>query len=296
MKTKTVMLCAGAAGVQGSAIVNRLLEAGYLVKTVARNEERCEQLRTRGIDASLGSFDDLDSLLSASKGADSVIFLPPLGSAEYHLLVTKIVIEMSQSTNVEHIVYKGGRHPDTTTGVESFDAKHSVETQLVESGIPFTDIRSTIYMENFAAPWSTADVNEHAVLKYPVAPDVEVAWNSIDDVAQFVVAALNKPELAGRSFDIGGPQSVTGDQIARQFSSALGREISYEYIPREKFAENISAYIGEEAASSVCDYYQVVESYPEAWGGLDDDIKKLDYTPQDTFESWVKARKPAIFC
>ncbi len=57
--------------------------------------------------------------------------------------------------------------------------------------------------------------------------DYPVSWLSRDDLAAFVVAALARPELAGNWFDLGGPDTPTGPELAAILSDAAGRNVHY---------------------------------------------------------------------
>jgi uncharacterized protein YbjT (DUF2867 family) len=48
-----------------------------------------------------------------------------------------------------------------------------------------------------------------------------------DDVAEMTVAALVDPSHAGRTWDFGGPEPLTYDEVAAAFTRVLGRPVEH---------------------------------------------------------------------
>ncbi len=292
-----VFLCGGAAGSQGSALARQLLQSGYKVTTIARSKEKCEQLARPGLDARIGDLADVDSLKAASEDVDYFAFVLPLERDRDKLaLYTDSVIEAARAANIRNLVFNtSSRVAAEDRTVPGFAEKRLVEAKLRESALPCIIIRPTIYMENLAAPWSVTDINENSLVKYPLAGDKPVRWNSADDVARYVVAALKKTELCGRVFEIGGPQAVLGQDIAGQFSSALGRNIDYQGITPAEFARSLIPFLGEAQAMGMVSYYEYVNANPESWGQVSEDLALLQCEALDTFEVWVRRMSSTIF-
>jgi uncharacterized protein YbjT (DUF2867 family) len=297
MNNGKVLLCGGAAGSQGSALTAQLIKANYSVSTIARSKEKCEHLISQGIDAKPGDLGEVGSLKTASKGADYIVFLLPLERDKNKLtLYTKNVIDVCNSANIKNMIFNtSSRVSELENKVPGFAEKRMVETQLRESGVGFICLRPTIYMENYKAPWSVADINDHSCLKYPIAEDKKVMWNSADDVARYVIAALEKPELDGKVFEIGGVEAVNGKEIAEQFSTALGRQITYEGITPSEFAASLIPFLGETHSMGMVSYYDFVNAHPQNWGEVSSDIELLACEPQDSFEKWVRRLTPDVF-
>ena len=297
MNDERVFLCGGAAGSQGGAMARQLMEAGYAVTTIARNKKKCEELKAKGIDARPGDLGDIESLKAACHGIEYIALVLPLERDKSKLtLYTDNVIEVCKSAGVRNLVFNtSSRVPQEDNNVPGFAEKRLVEEKLQDSGVPFICLRPTIYMENLAAPWSVTDVNENSVVKYPIAKDRKIMWNSADDVARYVVSALKKTELAGRSFDIGGPEAAGGDDIARQFSAALGRDVKFEGISPSAFAESLLPFLGEAQAVGLVSYYEFVNAHAEHWARQSEDIALLACEPRDNFESWVQRMRPGVF-
>jgi hypothetical protein len=73
--------------------------------------------------------------------------------------------------------------------------------------------------------------------KYPHEPTMKANWICLDDVAKFMIAALNRDDLIGERIVIGGPQALLPGEIASTLSQALGKPISFEYITPLHYGE-----------------------------------------------------------
>ena len=62
----------------------------------------------------------------------------------------------------------------------------------------------------------------------------------MDDVAALSVAALNTDAADRQSIPVGGPEALTGFEIADKLSAASGKEIWFNSLLPSEFAENIS--------------------------------------------------------
>ncbi len=57
------------------------------------------------------------------------------------------------------------------------------------------------------------------------------SYVSLEDVARFAVASLQRPELENRDLPLGGPEALSPRDVAGVFSEAYGREFRVRRIP-----------------------------------------------------------------
>ncbi|MGG4146836.1 hypothetical protein ABEW34_27370 [Paenibacillus algorifonticola] len=77
----------------------------------------------------------------------------------------------------------------------------------------------------------------------------------MDDAAAYSVHALKHPELAGQTLPIVGPEALSGNQLAEQFSVVLNRKLQFYSLPVEVFKEALSPMLGKETAEGLADSY-----------------------------------------
>jgi uncharacterized protein YbjT (DUF2867 family) len=115
------------------------------------------------------------------------------------------------------------------------------EQALAWSGLPVVTIRPTMFLESFfqLAAQSIRD-RDRIELPFGRGKTSPVAGA---DVAQVVAAVLADPiPHVGRIYELTGPQSQDMDGIAREFSEALNREITYSDISPEKWEQGLKTY------------------------------------------------------
>jgi uncharacterized protein YbjT (DUF2867 family) len=91
-----------------------------------------------------------------------------------------------------------------------------------------------------------------------------VSWLSTTDLGSYVGAALRRPELAGQSFDVGGPDALDGPALAGALSSALGQPLSYVPISPDAFERGLVPQFGESVARGVAQTYRYCARFSDS--------------------------------
>ena len=206
---------------------------------------------------------------------------------------TSNAIKAAKDAGVKFIVFNvSGQTPDEPTGMPMMDYRIAVEAALQESGIPNMILRPTAYMENLLGPWTLPGIKAKDEVAYPVASHRPLSWVASEDVAKLVVAALERPELAGSVFKVGGPEGLTGERVAESFSNALGRKITYKAISPREFGDIMGRMMGPEAGEATTKAYEMSEAAPLEAMKMDmtDVLDKLP-VQLTTLEQWVRSRK-----
>ena len=252
------ILVYGANGAQGGAVLRALAASGYTPIAVVRDEEAGGRLTRQGVRVVYADLNDLRSLEHASQGADKVFLTLPLG------LDTATVrrygehaVDAAQASGVKKIVFNTGtRIPDETTEVNAFEEKRHIEAYLAASGVPFVSLRPTFYYGNFLGPWTKPGIVNEGVIAYPIPTELRAAWLSWEDAARYAVAALERETLDGRCADIGGPEALAGQDVAKRFSRVLGQDIHYTMVPHDAFEQGLSRALGVETGKAITDMYR----------------------------------------
>lgn len=71
-------------------------------------------------------------------------------------------------------------------------------------------------------------------LKLPAGDNVE-PFVDVDDIADVAVAALTRPELRNRLFEVTGPRAMTFAECVAEISEVVGYTVEYKEIPIEDF-------------------------------------------------------------
>lgn len=252
------VLVYGANGVQGGVVLRRLVADGREVRALVQHDRGS----LAGVEVVTGDLNDVDSLTRASEGVEQVALVLPLNyDVESAVRQGCNVIDAAKLAGVKSIVFNTStRLPDVPSKLAAFEIKQSVEAYLRHSGIPFIILRPPFYMDNFAGPWTAPAIVQQGVVAYPVPAHLHASWISVDDAAAFTAAALARPELAGSTFNIGGPDSLDGAGIAAAFSEAFGRPIQYVRVPADDFEQGLAYALGASTAHEIAQMYRLMDT------------------------------------
>jgi uncharacterized protein YbjT (DUF2867 family) len=113
------------------------------------------------------------------------------------------------------------------------------EQALAWSGLPVITIRPTIFLEGFFLPLTGASVRDRSRIELPFGQG-KTSPVSTADVARVVAAVLADPgPHLGRIYELTGPRSQDMPGVAREYSEALNREITYADIPPEDWEREL---------------------------------------------------------
>ncbi|CAF1362333.1 unnamed protein product [Adineta steineri] len=229
------ILVTGAGGGVGSVsgiIISLLRKKNLPVRAlVRRDDERVKPLRELGAEIVIGDLTQLPDVHRAINGCSRVYFSIAVGSGYLEaslntMAVAKhygveVFVNMSQMTVSKMNITKTSASPQVNA--------HWLGEQALEwSGIPFVNIRPTIFMENpHLYHWAKTAIAKHNELRIPFGSG-RIPAIAAYDVARVAAAILADPTShIGKSYELTGPKTVDMNEVAKSFSNALGREIHY---------------------------------------------------------------------
>ena len=120
-----------------------------------------------------------------------------------------------------------------------------------------------------------------------------MGWIATQDVAEFVVEALQKPELAGEVLLISGVENLTGKGLAEKFSIGLQKTITYHSLPPKAFGKILDGLFGEGAGDGAAAVYQEIadtKKYPQMHVPMEGVLAKIP-VKMTRIEDWVAQHK-----
>lgn len=190
------VLVIGASGLQGSAACRRLLEAGYRVRGLTRNplSSRSRNLAEAGVELVKGDLNRPEEVRQAMAGMRAVfaVFDPWVNGAQAECRQAVTAIDAAQALGIEHFVYSSVGEPDANNGVSHFESKLRIERYLQASGLNWTILRPTSFMEDLTEKKFVPLILWHVWGKVS-GWDTPLHWVAVDDIARAVVAALDEP-------------------------------------------------------------------------------------------------------
>ena len=238
---KRKILVTGATGQQGGALARLLLQKKHEVYALIRNTEqespKAQNLRNLGAKLIKGDLDNPDSLEQATNGIDSVFLMGTwveVGT-EGETRRGKMMVDIAKEKKIEHLVYSSVVNADKNTGIPHFESKYKVEQHIKNSGIPYTIIGPTFFMDNLLS-YSRAGLQQ-GQLALPLSPSLILQQSALENIAEFFALVLERRNsFLGKRIDIASDE-LTGEQAAKILSDELRIKISYVQGPLEQIRQ-----------------------------------------------------------
>jgi uncharacterized protein YbjT (DUF2867 family) len=238
---KRKILVTGATGQQGGALARLLLQKKHEVYALIRNTEpespKAQNLRNLGAKLIKGDLDDPESLEQATNGVNSVFLMGTwveVGT-EGETRRGKMMVDIAKEKKIEHLVYSSVVNADKNTGIPHFESKYKVEQHIKNSGIPYTIIGPTFFMDNLLS-YSRAGLQQ-GQLALPLSPSLILQQSALENIAEFFALVLERRNsFLGKRIDIASDE-ITGQQVAKVLSDELRRKISYVQVPLEQIRQ-----------------------------------------------------------
>ena len=227
-----MILVTGGTGFVGQKIVHELRAREHDVRCLVRDRGRASKLAAWGCELVEGDVTDAASLRAAVRGCDVVIHLVAIltGSRQQFERImeqgTRDLVTAAKEEGVRRFVLMSalGTSEETRDLVPYFHAKWEMEQAVKASGIEHVVFRPSFV---FGPDGGILATFKRLARLMPVTPIVgngkqriQPIWG--EDVAAYFAAAVDKPEAANRTFELGGPDVVTWDELWTRLKRAMG--------------------------------------------------------------------------
>ncbi|MDZ7689111.1 MAG: NAD(P)H-binding protein [Halobacteriales archaeon] len=222
------VLVTGATGFVGRRLVPALIERGHTVRALVRDTSRYDA--PEGVEVFEGDLLESDSFEGVFDGIDAVYYLvhsmrAGKDFAERDRRAARNFADAA-SGKVERVVYLGGLGETGDELSEHLSSRREVESVLAGGDYALTTLRAAIIIGAGSAGF---DMVRQLVEKLPVmttprwvrTPCQPIA---VDDAVAYLVGVLDAPETAGETYEIGGPEVLSYEEMMRRTARAMGYE------------------------------------------------------------------------
>src|SRR4051794_22612326 len=229
---------AGQLGAVGRSVAGLLLDRGLPVRAMVRREDdRAASLRAAGAEVVVGDLLEPADVYRILSGCRRVYFGMSVSPAYLEATVTmaavarelgvKALVNMSQMTVSQMSIRN-------TTSSHQQRQHWLGEQALTWSGLPVVTVRPTIFLDTFVT-LAGPSVRDRGRIEVPFGLG-KTNPVAAADVARVVATVLAEPgPHLGRVYELTGPRSQDMNGVAREFSDALNREVTYSDIPPEEW-------------------------------------------------------------
>ncbi len=238
MSTSTQLLVTGGSGHLARRVIEYLLtmDVGPIIATT-RTPQTLSGLRDRGVDVRPADFDAPETLLGAFRGATRALLVSTdaLERPGHRIAQHAVAIEALQRVGVEHVTYTSWVNVDHSVAAVAPDHL-ATERALAMSKLDFTVLRNCIYAETLLGSLGHAVASGTLV---DAKGGGRVAYVTRDDCAATAAAVLASPSAGRTTFDITGPEALSGDDVAAIVSKIAGKSVRHQSVSLDEFVAGL---------------------------------------------------------
>jgi uncharacterized protein YbjT (DUF2867 family) len=246
MADKGPILVTGAAGQLGAVgrtVTGLLLDRGLPVRAMVRREDdRAAALRTAGAEVVVGDLLEPADVYRVVSGCRRVYFGMSVSATYLEATVTVAAVAreigVDALVNMSQMTVSQMSLQNTTPSPQQ--RQHWLSEQaLAWSGLPVVTIRPTVFLDGFFLGFTSPSIRDRGRIELPFGRG-KTSPVAAADVARVVAAVLANPgPHMGQIYELTGPRSQDMHGVAREYSDALNREITYLDIPPEDWEREL---------------------------------------------------------
>jgi uncharacterized protein YbjT (DUF2867 family) len=226
------VLVIGATGKFAGLVVPELKKKGVTVRALVQDSNRAGLAKKNGADETLlGSLEDYNSLLQASKGMDGVFHIIPAFQNEIKMGLA--MVNAAKESGVKKFVFSSVYHPSLS--LVNHAEKRFTEEALYKSGMDFTILQPAMYMQMLVGAWKMAIEKGQIVMPY--SKQSKMSYVDYRDVAEVAALAMTDRKLSYGTFELCSSGMYDRLDLARLMSEALGQSIEAGEISPGKWVE-----------------------------------------------------------
>ncbi|HVE84256.1 MAG TPA: SDR family oxidoreductase [Myxococcales bacterium] len=268
-------------GKVGQEVVKLLLEARAPVRVAAHTLERGQEAFP-GAEVAVLDYEDPATFAPALEGVAALYLASPATSQADPELA---LIDAAQAGGVQRVVKL------SAMGVESAPDEvplRAVEKRLQGSGLQWTLLRPTWFMQNFVT--LHAPSIQGGTLLEP-AGESRLAFIDARDIAAVAVQALTSDGHHGQAYALTGPELLGRQDVAERIGRVLGKDIRYRSCSDQEFHQLMRPYLPESYIQLLLALYADLRSGGD--GPVTQDVRKVLGRPPIPFDQFARDHREA---
>jgi uncharacterized protein YbjT (DUF2867 family) len=225
------ILITGSTGRVGTEVLKELGKRKVTIRALVR---KVDAKLPKGVEVFVGDLLDPVAVEKAMEGVDALYLLN--GVVPDELTQGLIAYGLAKKKKLKHVVYHSVFKVDAFKDVPHFASKLAIENALRAFDVPFTIIRPNYFFQN--------DVSLRIPLMdaglYPV-PLGKQGISAVDvrDIAEATAIVLTTKGHFGKTYNLNGPEALSGAKAAAIWSELLDKAIRYPGEDMDTFEEQM---------------------------------------------------------
>ncbi len=234
---KRTALVFGASGYIGTHLTPRLAAAGWRVRAAARHPEVLEARGWAGVGIVAADALQPETLPAALEGMEVCFYLVHSMAAgrdfaALDLEAARNFASAAGAAGAKRIVYLGGLIPERPKS-QHLESRAATGEVLREGPVPVTEIRAGMIVGPGSAAYEVIRdlVNYLPVMVTPRWVQSRSTPISLENLLDYLIGVAALPEAAGKIYDVGGPETLSYEQLMRQYGELVGKRFWLLSVP-----------------------------------------------------------------
>jgi NAD(P)H dehydrogenase (quinone) len=252
----------GVTGKVGSVVARTLLEAGFPVRAIARDEEKGKAWAALDAEIAIASISDADALTRAFAGTAGVFLMTPpnydpdpgFPETVTNAAAVKAAIDAARPGKVVFLSTVGAHVPEFNL----LNNSKLTEEMLRTVSVPVSFVRAAWFMEN--AAWDIDAARSGEIPSYLQPLDHPIPMVATVDIGRTITEVLRESWSGVRVVELEGPKRYAND-IGSAFAAALGHPVRIEPVPRDTWEARFRAEGMKQPVARI----RMVDGFNEGW-------------------------------
>lgn len=227
----------GASGYIGTNLTPRLVAAGWRVRAAARHQEVLAARGWCGVELVAADALRPETLAAALADIDVAFYLVHSMAAGGHFADLDIEAAGNFAAAAAHagvgrIVYLGGLIPAAPSSLH-LKSRAATGDVLRNGPVPVTEIRAGMIVGPGSAAYEVIRdlVNHLPIMITPRWVKSRSTPIALEDLLDYLIGVARLPAALGRIFDVGGPETLSYEQLMRQYGEVAGKRFWLLSVP-----------------------------------------------------------------
>ncbi len=236
--TRSPVLVAGANGQLGSVVARKLAKSGVAVRAVGRDARKLEALRAPGVEPVPLDLMNLAALNDACRGVAQIVStannnmgVGATSPSKIDLTAHQNLCAAARNAGVRRLLYVSAKGIGQDSPVDIFRIKWYIEDAIRRSGVPYVILRPTMFMDVWVNHIIAEPIRTKGRATIFGPGTSQGNYVAIDDVAEFVAKILDREDVLNEVIEIGGPSTMSMNEVTALVEMRLGRDGRRRHIP-----------------------------------------------------------------